>query len=243
MTMGSKLTTFLLAALLALTAAAQDGDVLEYKQEIGGGVGLSSYVGDAGGGFLTSPGLTATAIWRRNLNQRMVIKTNLAMGHISGNTEGMFVPVDPTSKTAEGGTRAETIPFSRNVVDVGAQFEMNFLGYGLGAAYKGLHRWTPYMLAGIGFCIGFGGGGETTGGLAIPVGVGFRYKLKPRLNLGIEWTVRFSTTDKLDDADLPTHLSDPYGIKGDVLKNRDAYQLLLVSLTYDIAPKLRHCNN
>lgn len=243
MTMGSKLTTFLLATLLALTAAAQDGDVLEYKQEIGGGVGLSSYVGDAGGGFLTSPGLAATAIWRRNLNQRMVIKTNLAMGHISGNTEGMFVPVDPTSKTAEGGTRAETIPFSRNVVDVGAQFEMNFLGYGLGAAYKGLHRWTPYMLAGIGFCIGFGGGGETTGGLAIPVGVGFRYKLKPRLNLGIEWTVRFSTTDKLDDADLPTHLSDPYGIKGDVLKNRDAYQLLLVSLTYDIAPKLRHCNN
>lgn len=243
MIMGSKLTIFLLAVLTTFTAAAQDGDVLEYQQEIGGGVGLSSYVGDAGGGFLSSPGLAAMAIWRRNLNQRMVVKTNLAMGHISGDTKDVFIPVDPLSQTAEGGTRTASIHFSRNVVDVGAQFEMNFLGYGMGAAYKGLHRWTPYLLAGIGFCIGFGGGGETTAGLAIPVGAGFRYKLKPRLNLGIEWTVRFSTTDKLDDADLPTHLSDPYGIKGDVFKNRDAYQLMLVTLTYDISPKYRKCNN
>ena len=243
MTMGSRLITLLLAMLTVLTATAQQGDVLEYQQEIGGGVGLCSYVGDAGGGFLTSPGVAATAIWRRNLNQRMVIKTNLAMGHFSGDTEGMFVPVDPLSKDAAGGAQAASIHFSRNVVDVGAQFEMNFLGYGLGAAYKGLHRWTPYMLAGVGFCIGFGGGGETTGGLAIPVGAGFRYKLKPRLNLGIEWTVRFSTSDKLDDADLPTHLSDPYGIKGDLFKNRDAYQFLLVTLTYDVSPKYRKCNN
>lgn len=237
------LTLLLLALLTAFTASAQGSDVLEYQQEIGGGVGVSSYVGDAGGTFLSHPGLAASFIWRRNLNQRMTIKTNLALGHISGNTDDVFVPVDPLSKTAEGGARAQSIHFSRNVVDAGAQFELNFLGYGLGAAYKGLSRWTPYMLAGVGICVGFGGDGETTGGLVLPVGLGFRYKLRPRLNLGLEWTVRFSTSDKLDDADLPTHLADPYGIKGDLFKNRDAYQLLLVSITYDISPKYRKCNN
>ena len=243
MVMGCRIATFLLATLAVCTAMAQDADVLEYQQEIGGGVGISSYVGDARGGFLTHPGLSAMVIWRRNLNQRMVIKTNLAWGHISGNTEGVFIPEDPLSKTAEGGTAAQAIHFNRNVVDVGAQFEMNFLGYGMGAAYKGLHRWTPYLLAGVGFCIGFGGGGETTGGLAIPVGAGFRYKLRPRLNLGLEWTVRFSTSDRLDDAGQSPHLADPYGIKGSILKNKDAYQLMLLTLTYDISPKYRKCNN
>ncbi|MBO4801729.1 MAG: outer membrane beta-barrel protein [Bacteroidaceae bacterium] len=234
-----RLTLLLLTLLAAFGLRAQSGDVLEYQQEIGGGVGIASYVGDAGGGFLTNPGLAASFIWRRNLNQRMVIKTNAAWGHISGDTKGVFIPEDPLSQTAAGGAAAQTIHFSRNVVDVAAQFELNFFGYGMGAAYKGLRRWTPYLLAGAGFCIGFGDGGETTGGLVLPLGAGLRYKIKPRVNVGFEWTIRFSSTDKLDH----THLEDPYGIRGDVFKNRDAYQLMLVTLTYDISPKLRKCNN
>ena len=83
----------------------------------------------------------------------------LGHGHISGNTKGQFIPTDPLSQTPEGGSRT-AVNFSRNLWTAGAQFEFNFLGYGMGAAYKGLSRWTPYLLAGAGMTIGFGGGGK-----------------------------------------------------------------------------------
>lgn len=224
-------------------ASAQDNGQLEYQQEIGGGIGLSNYVGDASGSWLSNPGLMATAIWRRNFNPRMVLKTNLAMGHIGGNTEGLYFPTDPMSQSAAGGAKARTISFSRNVLDMGAQFELNFLGYGLGPGYKGLHRWTPYMLAGAGITIGFGDGASTAGALNIPIGLGVRYKLKPRLNAGLEWTMRFTTSDKLDDSQAQTKLDAPYGIKSSSFKNKDCYSFLTLSLTYDMSPKYRKCNN
>lgn len=230
-------------ALNTMMLQAQTGELLEYQQEIGGGIGLSSYIGDANGSFLKHPGLMGTAIWRRNFNPRMVLKTYAAMGHISGDTKGTYIPTDPLSHTPIGGEQATTISFSRNLIGAGVQFELNFLGYGMGAAYKGLSRWTPYLLAGMGFTIGFGGGGSTTGGLNIPLGVGFRYKLRPRLNLGFEWTINFTSTDKLDDADFSTKLDDPYGIKGDVFKNKDCYTKAFIFVTYDISPKYRKCNN
>lgn len=237
------LLAILSACLVCLAMQAQDGDLLEYQQEIGGGAGISSYLGDAGGGFMTHPGVLGTVIWRRNLNQRMVIKTNAAIGRISGNTEGLYVPTDPLSHSAEGGNPAATIHFGRNIIDVGAQFEFNFLAYGMGASYKGLARWTPYLMAGAGVTIGFAGGVDATAGLNIPVGIGFRYKLKPRLNVGLEWSVRFTTTDRLDDTPDLTKLNDPLGIESGMFKNKDCYQMLFVSLTYDISPKYRKCNN
>lgn len=225
------------------SASAQGNDQLEYQQEIGGGIGLSSYVGDASDSWLSNPGLMATAIWRRNFNPRMVMKANLGMGHLSGDTKGRYFPTDPMSQSAAGGMKAQTISFSRNVLDLGAQFEINFLGYGLGPGYKGLHRWTPYMLAGLGITIGFGDGVPAAGALNIPMGLGVRYKLKPRWNVGLEWTMRFTTTDKLDDSKANTKLDAPYGIKGSTFKNKDCYSFLTLSLTYDISPKYRKCNN
>jgi len=235
--------SLILLLTFALGTHAQDGELLEYQQEIGGGLGISSYVGDASGGFMKHPGMMGAVIWRRNLNPRMVVKTHIAMGHISGNTEGLYIPTDPNSKTPEGGQPTVLIHFSRNFIDAGAQFELNFLGYGMGAAYKGLKRWSPYVLLGAGVTIGMGGGAKACAGLCIPIGAGFRFKVCPRLNLGIEWTFNFTTTDKLDDADYDTHLIDPYGIESGLFKNKDCYTKLMVTLTYDIAPKYRKCNN
>ena len=227
----------------ATNASPQTGELLEYKQEIGGGLGVMSYIGDAGGGFLSRPGMMGTLLWRYNINQRMVVKTNFAMGHVSGTTKGEYIPSDPLSETAEGGIEAQTMHFGRNVMDFGAQFEFNFLGYGRGATYKGLSPWTPYILAGVGFTVATGGGGTAAGGLNIPLGVGFRYKIRPRLNLGLEWSVRFTTTDRIDDNGQRPTLKDPYGIESGMFKNKDCYQMLFVSLTYDISPKYRKCNN
>ena len=238
-----RLVSILIATLVAVATSAQDGELLVYQQEIGGGVGISNYLGDASGGFMANPGLMGTLLWRRNLNERMVVKANAAMGHISGNTEGVFIPTDPLSRTAEGGTATSVLRFSRNLVDVGAQFEFNFLGYGLGESYKGLSRWTPYMMAGVGFTMGFGGGAKVAAGMNIPLGVGFKYKLRPRLNIGMEWGFRFTTSDHLDDPSGVVKLSDPLGIESGMFKNKDCYQMLFVYVTYDISPKYRKCNN
>jgi len=235
--------SLILLLTLVLSTRAQDGEPLEYQQEIGGGLGISSYVGDASGGFMKHPGMMGAVIWRRNLNPRMVVKTHIAMGHISGDTKGLYIPTDPNSRTPEGGQPTALIHFSRNFVDAGAQFELNFLGYGMGAAYKGLKRWSPYVLLGAGVTIGMGGGAKACAGLCLPIGAGFRFKVVRRLNLGIEWTFNFTTTDKLDDADYDTHLIDPYGIESGLFKNKDCYTKLMVTLTYDIAPKYRKCNN
>lgn len=240
-----RLATILLTLWGVITCGlhAQDGELLEYQQEIGGGVGIYSYVGDAGGGFFSHPGPMGVLLWRRNFNPRMVLKTNLGFGRLNGTTEGIYIPKDPWSKTAAGGVQAVTINFGRKIVDAGAQFELNFLGYGMGERYKGLHRWTPYLLAGAGVTVAFGFGGKTAAGLNIPLGVGFRYKLKHRLNIGLEWAFRFTTSDKLDDTWADLKLNDPYGIESGTFKNKDCYQTLFVSLTYDISPKYRKCNN
>lgn len=240
--MKRSLTILCIVCAMPIVAWAQDGDLLEYQQEIGGGIGLTNYIGDANGSPFKHPGLAAALIWRRNLNARMVVKTNMAFGHISGDTKGTFLPTDPNSRTPEGGLPT-SVHFSRNLMDVGAQFEFNFLGYGLGAGYKGLHRWTPYVLAGAGVTLGFGGGGTFAGGLNIPMGVGVKYKIRPRLNVGFEWTFRFTTCDKLDDSGQPTKLDDPLGVKSGSFKNKDCYTMALLMLTYDISPIYRKCNN
>lgn len=232
----------LLGLLSTLGLHAQDNDELEYRMELGGGAGACFYLGDANKTPFAGLSGMGGVIVRRIFNPRMCIKGNLAMGHIRGNSNGYFIPTDPDSGTPEGGIPCE-VSFSRGVIDLGAQFEMNFWGYGMSGGYKGHSRITPYALLGAGITIGMGGGGSTCGALNLPVGVGVKYKMRPRLNIGLEWTMRFSTSDNLDDPGGNTKLSHPYSVKSVGLKNKDCYSFTMVYVTYDISPKYRKCNN
>lgn len=232
----------LLVQFLGTSLHAQNDEDLEYRMELGGGVGTCFYLGDANKTPFAGLSGMGGVVVRRIFNPRMCVKGNLAMGHIRGNSNGYFLPSDPNSGTPEGGVPCE-VSFSRNVLDVGAQFEMNFWGYGMSGGYKDHSRITPYALAGAGITIGMGGGGSTCGALNLPVGVGVKYKMRPRLNIGLEWTMRFTTSDNLDDTGKSTTLSHPYGIKSVGLKNKDCYSFTMVYVTYDLSPKYRLCNN
>ncbi len=212
----------------------------EYTQEIGLMLGSSFYLGDANSTPLSHPSIVAGAVWRKLFNQRMALKANLGMGHLRGTSEGYVIPTD--AYDPEGG-ELTVVSFKRNVVDAGAQFEFNFLGYGLGEEYKGNHRWTPYLLAGMGLTLATGGGGGTCAAANFPLGAGVKYKLGPRWNAGLEWTFRFTTSDRLDVNAGQTSLSHPLGVKSIGLKNKDAYSFLALQLTYDIAPKCKECHN
>lgn len=221
---------------------AQEQDELEYRMELGVGVGTCFYLGDVNKTPFSDLSAMGGVVLRRIFNPRMCVKGNVALGHIRGSSGGYFLPNDPNSGTPEGGTPC-TVSFSRNVIDVGAQFEMNFWAYGMSRGYKENSRITPYALAGMGITVGMGGGGSTCGALNLPVGVGVKYKVRPRLNLGLEWTMRFTTSDNLDDTGAGTTLMHPYGVKSVGLKNKDCYSFLMMSVTYDLSPKYRKCNN
>ena len=210
----------LLLMLCGQTVRAQQEDV-EYKMEVGGGAGATFYLGDANSTPYAHMGVMGGAVVRRIFNPRMCVKGNLAMGHISGTSEGRYIPQDPLSQTPEGGVPT-TVAFSRNLIDVGAQFEMNFWGYGRGGGYKENSPITPYALAGMGLTLAMG----------------------PRWNVGLEWTMRFTTSDELDVSRAQQRqLFQPYGIKSVGLKNKDCYSFTMLYVTYDICPKYRKCNN
>ena len=72
----------------------------------------------------------------------------------------------------------------------------------------------------------------------VPLGLGLKYKVAERLNLGVMWMMHLTGSDGLDD------VSDPYGIKSSGLfKNTDCYSTLQLTLTYDIWAKCKTCNN
>ena len=117
--------------------------------------------------------------------------------------------------------------------------EFNFFPYSDKFDYAGAKRFSPYVLVGIGLTVA-PGGGKTFASPNIPLGVGMKYKIKNRLNLGCEFSFRKLFGDGLEGKDM---LDDPYGVKGSALKNKDWYSFLLLSVTWDFGPRCRTCNN
>lgn len=224
-------TLFIIALFAHTPLMAQSSE--EYKMEIGGALGGSFYLGDAN---YSTPfkdmGIAGGVVARYILNQRMAIKGNLIAGRIAGDTR------DFDNKYPG----LDDISFKRAIIDLGAQFEYNFLPYGNGYGFRGGKRFTPYILGGLGFTYAPPpANGVFT--LNFPIGIGVKYKLKDRLNIGLEFTMRFSLSDKLDVTNKEgLQLSDPFQIKGKGFKNKDSYSYTFLFLTYDIFPKCKDCN-
>lgn len=227
-----KIILLLLGALLCPVTSLR-AEELEYRYELGGMVGGSFYLGDANYSTLfKNMNIMGGALWRYNLNPRMAVKTNLAVARIEGST------ADAGNRFPGGDT-----DFSRTLYDLGAQFEYNFFAYGEGTGYKRTHRLSPYIFAGLGFTFA-PEPAENVFTANIPMGIGVKYKLAPRLNVGCELSFRFTLSDKLDvTKETPPVLDDPYGIVSDGMKNKDSYAFLGIFLTYDLSPKYRKCNN
>ena len=205
----------------------------EYKHEIGGGFGFSSYMGDAN---KNNPFLelhpSFGAIFRKNIDFRWAMKANLLMGSVSGNTQNSS-NVYPGNSTAE---------FSRNFFELGGQMEFNFLPYSDKYPYLQTSKITPYLLAGLGLTLA--PGDETFFGVNFPVGLGIKYKVKNRVNLGLEYSIRKLFDDGFDAPDQSGfNLSNPYQLNKSILKNRDWYTILMFSITWDFGPNDRRCTN
>ena len=92
----------------------------EYKYEIGGMGGGAFYMGDANKNTVLK-GLNPSIgmMFRYNANFRIAFKGNLTWAQLSGSTNGLDNVFPNGLQTS----------FTRNVFDLGGQFEFNFFPY------------------------------------------------------------------------------------------------------------------
>lgn len=216
----------LLLPLFALTASGQNDETL-YRLELGGGIGFGTGHTDLKGKWAAD----MAAIARFPLNPRMAVKTQLSYLNLKGSTEGQknFYPALPDTP----GTDRLAYSVSNAVIDASALYELHFLPYGYLRDYKGHCRLVPYLQMGFGLTYGKAGKAFTAN---IPLGVGVKYKVAERLNLGLDWLVHFTLSDKLDG------LEAPLGISSSGFRNKDHYSALSLTLTYDLNPRCPTCN-
>ena len=193
----------------ASTIQAQDDP--EYRMEIGVGAGLSGYLGDFNGNLTKNLQPMATVLGRYVFNPKGI----------------------QTYYPAFASTPYE---FNNTIYDVCFGYEYNFWPYGTGRDYRGAKRLTPFVFGGIGATyVDTKGKDKFT--FNIPIGIGMKYKLNDRVNLGVEWAMHFTQSDELDGA------KDPYNIKSSGLfKNTDCYSALQLTLTYSFMAKCKTCN-
>ena len=215
----------MLVCFTGTTAVAQ-----EYKYEIGGMLGLSMYMGDVNQTALLrgfNPALGA--VFRRNFNFRWALETNLMAGRITGNTKNTD-NVFPNQGEAA---------FSRSFFEAGGHIEFNFLPYSDKFAYLNTSRIAPYLLTGLGVTVASG-----FGSVNFPLGLGVKYKVKNRINLILEYTVHKLFSDSFDAPDKTGfNLDNPYNIQSGIFKNKDWYNTLMFSVTWDFGPNDRKCTN
>lgn len=222
-----KLLLMLMVLLPAARMSAQDDP--QYRMEIGAGVGTVSYEGDFNGNVLKNMQPMFSALWRYNFDPYKDLRLIATYGKLKGSSKDVdtYYPDYAT----------EEYSFNRNLLDVSLVFEYNFWPYGTGRDYRGAKRLTPYIYGGIGATSASGGGSKSVFTANVPIGLGVKYKLNERMNLGLDWGIHFSLSDELDG------VKDPYQVKSSgMFKNTDCYSMLQLTLTYSFKAKCRTCN-
>ena len=225
--MAGRISILLLVLISALTPVESKAQE-DYRFETGAGAGMTGYLGDANTANLWSnPGWDFEALFRYMLNPRWAFKTNFYTGSLSGDSSKM------TNVFPDG----NTYKFSTTFYELGEMAEFNFFNFGMGETYRKLKRISPYITAGVGLTL-WNVDGKTGAAFNIPLGAGVKFKLSERWNLGFEFMMKKTFTDKLDGEAL----EDPYGIKSSFMKNTDWYSTMSVTISYEFSKRCAVCN-
>ncbi len=226
-------TYLLLLLLLALACPAglTAQEATEYRMELGAAAGGGFGLNDVNSRFYGQTKPAGGIVARFILNPRMAVKTALTHLRLGGSTAGVdnFYPAHPDAAGQERlAFRAEG-----GVTDLSALYEIHFLPYGYERGYQGFYRLVPYLQVGLGLTYSDAGSAFTAN---FPIGAGLKYKIGRRLNLGLDWLMHFTLSDRLEG------LEAPLGIGSGGFRNKDHYCVTLLTLTYDLAPRCPDCN-
>ena len=224
-----KTTILTLILIMASLTNAMAQDDPEFRREIGIGVGMSNYLGDFNGSLTKGMQPSVSLGYRRLFSPYCGLRFDLGHTQLKGSSADVSTYYPDYAE--------EPYTFKRNITDFNVVFEYNFWPYGTGRDYRGAKRLTPYVFAGIGMTFASGNDANSSTAANVPLGIGVKYKVGQRINLGLEWGMHFSTSDELDG------LKDPYGIKSSgIFKNTDCYSSLRATLTYSFSAKCKTCN-
>jgi len=205
------LATLLLS--LPLSLLAQDGIVQD--GEFGFGIGAAHYFGDLNTrAHLNRPKPAASIFFRKNFGNYIALRI-----------AGSFAQLGYSDiyNTHNEYMHRRNLSFNSKVWELGLQGDFNFYHFMPGDPE---FRFTPYITLGVSVFnydpyaylngqkyflrpLGTEGQGLDTANLgnkpygsmalAIPAGVGFKYSINEKINIGFEIVHRFTTTDYLDD--------------------------------------------
>jgi len=194
-------------ALFAQNSIVQEG-------EFGGGIGAAHYFGDLNTrAKLNRPKLSAGIFFRKNFGNYIALR-------VAGNFAQ--VGYSDAYNTYNEFMRRRNLSFNSKIWELGLQGDFNFYRFMPGDPE---FRWTPYVTLGISAFnydpyaylngqkyflrqLGTEGQGDTSFpdrkpyssmAFAIPFGVGIKYSINERINIGFEIVHRFTNTDYLDD--------------------------------------------
>jgi hypothetical protein len=185
------------------------------KSELGFILGGSYYTGDLNRlGHFRQVSPAAGIIYRYNLNPRLALRGSLFGGHIKGN--------DAQSNQAFYQNR--NLSFRSPLVEGAFGVEFNYMNYATGRLYGERYWYTPYMIVQLSVFyfnpkaeldgqwyelqpLGTEGQGTSLSSrsnysrvqVSMPLGLGFKFNIKKRVQISLEYGVRLTFTDYLDD--------------------------------------------
>jgi hypothetical protein len=216
--------------LLTAASLGSAGQSTPYKFDIGAGLGMSGYIGEANrSSLMKHPGFVGELSFRYLPDVRWAFRGTLSLLTLSGSTADMDDVLPSTGP--------ESYDFKSTVYDLGGRVEFNFFSYGIGETYKRLRRWSPYLTLGVGVSLS-SSGGETSVAPSLPMGLGVKFKVSPRVNLAAEFTMTKVFGDKVDGP----LLNDLNMIKTAFYKNTDWYSRLTIGISYEFGRRCETCH-
>lgn len=186
--------------------------------ELGGWIGASYYMGDLNPyKHYNNSHFAGGLLYRHNINKRLALRLGISYGMVSA--------ADSLSDVPEHANR--NLAFRSRILELGPMLELNFFEYEAGRKI-GKHYYknfiSPYFFAGITYfkmnpqatfgddyidlqALGTEGQGSSLSDrkkyslnqVSLPVGIGCKVSVGARLNISLEYGIRKTFTDYLDD--------------------------------------------
>jgi len=208
-----KLLIGTLILLIGFRVSAQEEAIVQ-EGEYGFSVGAAQYFGDLNPNpRFNTPNLAASAFFRKNFGGYVALRVAASYA---------FLAYSDRLNSYNEFMYRRNLSFNTNIWEGAIQGDFNFFKYIPGSNF---HRFTPYITFGIGVFnynpytyyqgqkvylrpLGTEGQGSSAypdrkpyGSMAFcfPLGVGVKYSLNRKVNIGLEILYRFTTTDYIDD--------------------------------------------
>jgi hypothetical protein len=151
--------------------------------------GISAYNGEINTTKLFyAPSISVGALYKRQLNLREGIRLNANYAQFRG-ADKDFANIYQKNRNAS---------FSASLIDINLCYEVSFLPF---KYHPRLSSITPFLFGGLGWEYMLKG--SSSSHFAIPFGMGIKYALSPKINIGTEISFRKTFADDIDGVENP----------------------------------------